>query len=45
MTAKCVEDAPSRPEPRTACCSKMLLTIRLIFDHSYDRVIKTLLAV
>jgi len=41
MTAKYVDTTTPRPAPKTVCCSK-LLTIKLIVDHSYDRVIKTL---
>jgi len=44
MTAKCVDATTPRPAPKSVCCSK-LLTIRLIVDHSYDRVVKTLRAV
>jgi len=44
MTAKCDDATTPRPAPRAVCCSK-LLAVRLIVDHSYDRVIKTLLAV
>jgi len=44
MTAKCVDATTSRSGPRTVCYSKFL-TVRLIVDHSYDRVIKTLRAV
>jgi len=43
MTAKCVDTTTPSPAPRAVCCSK-LLTIKLIVDHSYDRVIKTLRA-
>jgi len=41
MTAVCVDVTTPRTGPRTVCCSK-LLTVRLIVDHSYDRVIKIL---
>jgi len=41
MTAVFVDATTPRSVPRTVCCSK-LLTVRLIVDHSYDRVIKTL---
>jgi len=44
MTAMCVDVTNPRLAPRTVCCSKML-AVRLIADHSYDRVIKTLRAV
>jgi len=44
MTAKCVDATTPRPAPRIVCYSK-LLTIRLIVDRSYNRVIKTLRAV
>jgi len=44
MTAKCVDATIPRPAPWAVCCSK-LLTVRLIVDHSYYRVIKTLRAV
>jgi len=43
MTAKCVVDKSRRPALRIVCCSKLI--IRLIVDHGYDRVIKTLRAV
>jgi len=41
MTVKFVDTTTPRPAPRTVCCSK-LLTIRIIVDHSYECVIKTL---
>jgi len=44
MNAKCVDATTPWPAYKTVCCSK-LLTIRIIVDHSYDRVIKTLRAV
>jgi len=48
MTAKCDDATTPRPAPRTVCYSKLLALseqVRLIADHSYDRVIKTLRAV
>jgi len=44
MNAKCVDATIPRLAPKTVCCSK-LVTIRLIVDHSYDCVLKTLRAV
>jgi len=42
MNAKCVDAIP-RPAPKTVCLK--FLTIRLIADHNYYRVIKTLRAI
>jgi len=44
MTAQCDDAKTPMLAPWTVCCSK-LLAVRLIVDHSYDCVIKTLHAV